>query len=472
MTTPVLPGSTVNIGAETAPSGVSTATGRLFTVGITAKGPTVPARVGGLTSYRRIFGRRSHYTTLDHALAAFWAAGGGEVYISRVVGPAATAASVTLQDAELADTLEITARDPGPHGDDLSVGIDVNGDTFDLTVTDGGVQVETWRGLESPTDAADRLADSRFVRATDLASESSDPTPDTGTFDLTGGDDDRASIDDDQWADALDRFDATYGPGQVAAPGRDTTVGRSQLVDHAETYGRVAFLDGSPDASVAELTATVTEHRSRNAAMFAPPLRTTIDGRTRTIPASMVAAGLAARLDRDAPTGHLAPEQARSVLDSVSDVTVTFDDDDHADLNGAGVNVFRATRQAGVLLRGWRSTSLDDAWVQLSQVRYIAGLAARLSTIADRFVFRTLTPATIADFGGQLAAELKSDFDAGALFGDTSEEAYTVDVSDEVNPPDQIGSGQLAAAVAVKASPFAERIVIDIVKAPLTADLT
>lgn len=464
MTTDVLPGVTVNVAAQAAPSGQATGTGRLLVPGITPKGPIDPTRVTGWASFTRIFGDRTHYSTLHDALYAFWAVGGGEAYVARVVGPAAATASVTLADAELTDTLEIGARDPGDHGDTLTVDVVDEGDTFALVIGEDGVQVERFSRLATPSDAVDRLASSRYVRATDLASGSEDPTPVAGTFDLAGGDDDRAGIGDADWAAALDRFTADYGPGQVAAPGRESDAARAQLVDHAEATRRTAYLDAPQGDNAETLTTLAGELDSRHAALFAPWLDTTIDGRVRAVPASTVAAGLTARLDTEAPTAHLSPDLARSALDAIVDVDVDFTDAEHAQLNGAGVNVFRTTRTSGVLLRGWRTTSDEDAWTQLSQARYVMGLTSRLATLAERFVFRTLTAATITDFGNALKAELKDDFDAGALYGADPDDAYAVDVSEDVNPPDEIAAGRLHGLVAVQVSPYAERVVLDVVK--------
>ena len=463
----VLPGVTVNVIADAAPSGVSTETGRLFAAGITRRGPTGPQRVAGPGSFARIYGERAHYDTLTDALRAFWRSGGGEVYVSRVVGPDAQASSVTIDDGSggdgsSEDVLEITAREVGEHGDDLSVEISSSGPSFSLTVLKDGEEVESWSGLTSAADAAG--VTSEHVRIRDLGS---DETPDSGSYDLEGGDDDRSGIGSDDWQDALDRFDSTYGPGQVVAPGRESSSAREQLLDHAEEHGRIAFLDGEQGASVSDLTSDVNSVRSRHAALFAPWLHVPDGGRTRTVPASVVAAGLAARLDAQAPTGHLAPERGLSILDSVSDVETDFADDQHAELNGAGVNVFRRTRTSGVLLRGFRTTSNDEAWTQLSQARYIMGLSSRLAQIADRFVFRTITPATLVDYGNQIKSELKDDFDAGALFGDEPDDAYSVDTSDDVNPPEEISAGRLHALVSVQVSPFAEQVVIDLVKSAI-----
>lgn len=468
--TDVLPGVTVQVAAQALPSGDATATGRLFVAGVTARGPVVPTVVGGFASFRRLFGDRTHFDTLTDPLQAFWAVGGGDVVVSRVVGPAATVATVTVDDGDAVPTVRFDAAWPGDAGDDLAVEVATDGDGFQLIVTDDGRVVEVYRRLGSVADAVLALSQSELVRAVDLASVSSDPTPEPGVYQLAGGDDDRANINDQAWKDALDRIDGGFGPGQVAAPGRTSQTGHDQLVDLAAATNRVAYLDGPQGADAAALTAIALGENRRQAALFGPWLNVPLGERIVPVPASMVAAGVTARLDRAAPTAHLAPtlERARLVEERsgravVVSVDVDFTDAEHAALNSAGANVFRATR-SGVLLRGWRSLSNEPQWVQLSQVRYVMGLSARLADISERFVFATLTRTAIAEYGAQLKSELLADFEAGALFGDVPDDAYAVDVSEDVNPAGQLQQGILHALVDVTPAPFAERIVIDILK--------
>ena len=463
----VLPGVTVQVAAQALPSGDATDTGRLHVVGVTRKGPVEPTVVTGTSSFERTFGARTHFDTLTDPLQAFFTAGGGQVVVSRVVGAGAQAASATIEDGESTPTLEVEAAWPGEAGDDLSVEVAHDGSRFTLTVFDDGEQVERFVEIESPADAVDATSQSRFIRVSDLGSASADPTPAEGASQLSGGDDDRGNIDDQQWEDALDRIGPEWGPGQVAAPSRTSSTAHSQLIAHAEATNRVAFLDGDQGAGNAQLLSAVDSARSRSAALFAPWIQVSIGGRIRTVPASMIAAAVAARLDQAEPSAGAAPTLALAGLPSVLDVDVDFDDDQHGELNGAGVNIFRSGR-FGVLLRGWRSTSNEATWEQLNQVRYIMGLSARLADISERFVFANLSAATISEYGAQLSGELLDDFNAGVLAGDDADEAFTVDVSSDVNPVEQLAQGILSAAVSVTPAPAAERIVIQIVKRNLS----
>jgi hypothetical protein len=53
---------------------------------------------------------------------------------------------------------------------------------------------------------------------------------------------------------------------------------------------------------------------------------------------------------------------------------------------------------------------------------------------------------------------------AGSLYGDTADEAFSVNVGTQVNTPETIAEGVLKAVISLKMSPAAERVQIEIVK--------
>lgn len=467
----VAPGVNVSVGADPVPSGPPTDVGRWFVAGITEKGRTdKPVRVTSYRAFTRRFGERTHFAELADPARLFFSEGGGELVVSRVVGPAASQADVTLTDGDATapqDTLRVIARDPGPHGNDLSITIEHVGGEFTVVVLDDGEESERFAGLADPADAVDALAGSDLVRGEDLASTNADPRPAEATSALTGGDDDRAGVTQTQREAALDRFDRDLGPGQVSMPGQTSAAAHAALVAHAEQRNRVAYLDAAEDATRQQLLDAAGAVNSRQAGLFAPWVQISGEaGRQRSVPPSAFAAGLTGRRDVADPTAHVAPAglagQAQAAVD-ISGGGFT-DPDDIAELNGGGVNLIRSHRIYGVQLYGFRSLSSQAAWRQLTAGRYLVGLSARLEGIAERYVFRTLAPATIADFGNALSAELKRDYQAGALFGDDPDDAYTVDVGDDVNTLEDLAEGRLAADVNVKVAPFGEVVHIRITK--------
>ena len=62
-------------------------------------------------------------------------------------------------------------------------------------------------------------------------------------------------------------------------------------------------------------------------------------------------------------------------------------------------------------------------------------------------------------------------FNAGALFGESPPEAFSVDTGPGVNTIDTIKAGEVHAVIRLKCSPAAEWVVIEIVKVPVERSL-
>ena len=457
------PGVTVTVDAESSPRGDASATGTLFVVGITERGPSdEPVRVTSGESFRRRFGRAS-WDTLTEPLRLFFAEGGAEAWVHRVVGPAAEKASGTVESGD-SPAVGLTATSEGSWGDDLTVSIDDGTVTVSL---DGDVR-EVFRNVSTADDLVAALEDSDYVDG-ELEGDADDELDD-GETTLSGGDDDRDNIEAATYEEALERFGWGYGPGQVAMPHRTSEDAHQKLVDHAEKYERIALLDADRDDGKDELLSV--------AQMFNPPLGALTstwvkhrgsDGRTRRVPGSMLLAGRIAAVDAVTPTAHVAAAGENGEAESALGVVWKPDStDDLEELNRNGVIVIRETRTFGVQVYGFRSLSDEDEWQQLTAGRYRMGLVHRLRAIGERYVFRPATPETATDFGNAIKAELKTDFDAGALFGDDFDEAASVSVGEDVNPPEDLAAGKLSADVEARFTPFAERVVIRVTKAAIS----
>lgn len=297
----------------------------------------------------------------------------------------------------------------------------------------------------------------------------------------TSGDDDHANADDTDWADALDLFTKDLGPGQVLAPGKTTAAVHGALADHAEENNRIALLDLADDADRADLETAATSAASgvsdpkntRRAVPLAPWYEVPgVGGGThRTVPPSAVVAGIVARNDAETGNPNLAAAGPQGLSRFALDVTQTYTDADREDLNDAGVNVGRNVR-GQVQNYGWRTLADPDTdvqWVQASKARTHMAIIAEGEAIAERYVFSQIDGKghKAAEFAGDLTGVLLGYYSLGALFGDTPEEAFTVDVGSDVNTPESIADGELRAVVAVRTSPFAELVTLEIVAVPV-----
>lgn len=170
------------------PSGVRTITGvgtsiALF-MGRARRGPLdKPVRCLNLDDYDRTFSLQYGDSDLGRAVRLFFQNGGTECFVMRVASGAAQAKVTVLTEAK-AQTLEFTARSPGPEGNDIRLRVDYNTPapeaTFNLEVfrwervsgTTLKRDTEQYAALSmdpaSPRYVVAALAASKLVEAKDL----------------------------------------------------------------------------------------------------------------------------------------------------------------------------------------------------------------------------------------------------------------------------------------------------------------
>jgi hypothetical protein len=272
---------------------------------------------------------------------------------------------------------------------------------------------------------------------------------------------------------ALDRLTADLGPGQVSAPGSVDAAVQGSLVAHAEATNRVALLD-APSTGVAQDfidagEALQSAGNGRYGAAFGPGavIPGVASGTTRSVSWAAIVAGIIAR--NDVP---FTPNQAAAGVNGISlyalDVSARFTDLEYEAINAAGVNMAR-NRYGTLEMYGFRSLVDPVAhpeWLNFGNARLNMAIVAQATAIAERYVFSQIDgrKRMIGDFGGELAAMLVPFYEAGALYGATADDAFRVNVGSQVNTPATIANGELHAVIEVRMSPFAELVVIEIVK--------
>jgi len=464
-----LPGTSVSISDVVTPRAISTDSGTAFFVGLADRGPVDSAvAVRSLSQARRNLGDRVNYSPLYDSLEVFFREGGGRAYVGRIVGPDAEAATVNLSDGS-EDTLTVTAKSPGEWGNNLEVEVEDGSasGTFVLIVSESGTVVERSPELEDNTQAvAWAASSSRLIDLEDLG----EGDPEEQDEPLSGGDDDRSNITDAEVTAALDLFDADLGPGQVLYPGATDADSQEAVAAHATERGRVALLDGqnTDDAAALITQAAGLRFNGRFSALFAPwAVVPGPGGTTRTVPYSAVQAGLTARSDAQSGNPNVAVAGDNGTARFAVGLTASFSDEDREALNDAGVNV--AVVKAG-LVKTYGNKSLvnaaaDSLWTQLSNSRLAMVIKNRAERVAESYLFAQIDGRglKISEFAGDLQGILLPLYQIDALYGETPEEAFLVDV-DSVNDDESLAEGVLNAAIAVKMSPSAERVVIEITK--------
>jgi len=283
------------------------------------------------------------------------------------------------------------------------------------------------------------------------------------------------------FTDALDLFSETLGPGQVSAPGSTDVVVQTALLDHAASHNRVALIDGPASGDAASIVAAgaalTSTTNARYGAMFAPNaiIPGVAAGTTRSVSMAAVVAGIIARNDVSF-TANQAAAGVNGVSLYANDLSAFYSDDDYQTINEAGICMARNVY--GVIQNyGYRSLvdpdGADSAWTDFGHCRLNMQIVARAGVIAQRYLFSQIDgrKRTIADFGGELSGMLVPFYEAGALYGDTAQEAFNVNVGSQVNTEQTIANGELHAVLQVRMSPFAELVVIEIVKVSTTEAL-
>lgn len=472
----------VNITLRSTPPARSAPTdiGVFFAVGLTDLGPAnKPTLIRSMADFERIFGLRQSYSVLYDALDLFFKEGGSSSYITRVVGPAAVIATKNLLDAGAGISLVVSGIGPGATYNTYKVGVRAGsaGGTFVIFVQDANsIEVEASPDLATQAAAVLWAKNSNYIRVA-LGATALIPAVVAAAV-LAGGTDDRNNIVDAQWQAALDSITPDYGPGQVAAPGRTTDTGHTQLVAHAAANRRVAILDAPDTPTQATLIASAVAARNgsqRFAEMEWPWLICpgVIAGTTRSIPPSAFIAGLLARNDSNGigPSDAAAGDLGQSLY--ATDLTQPpATDANRALLNAAGVNVIRSI-YGGIRNYGWRSLVdplADPNWVDFGHARLYMAIAARGAVIAESYEFDTVDGQgiAIAGFNKDLVGMLMDFYKLGNLYGDTAAAAFSVDTSAAVNTPVTLANNELHAVLNVKMSPFAEMVQIEVVKRAIT----
>jgi hypothetical protein len=488
------PGTVVTVTASPAPFTNPSPTGAWFVDGLSERGPVgVPVLLTSLADYTALLGNRVAYGTLFDSADVFFREGGNAMYVSRCVGPAAVAATVSLSDraATPVPTLSVTAVGPGVAGNNLSVGV-INAPgsttTFLLQISLSGVLVETSSVCSAPADAVAWSKTSRYVRVTDLASASAAPTNNPAVnagAALISGTDDNANVTDTVRTAARAVFTADLGPGQVSSPGVTSAVTQTALANHAVGFNRVAVLDAVDTATAATLITAATTLQSAAVdpsyyAIVGPwvtypgvPTGTATPAYPRTVPPSALTAGLMARNDGSYEANRAAAGQNGLSAGALA-VTRVYTPADLDALNTAGINIIRnIPLQGGIQLYGYRSGSILPAWVDLANVRFRMQLVFEGQQIGAQFVFAQIDGRgqTLSAFNGALAASLTAHWAAGSLYGATPQDAYKVNTGPTVNTPTTIAARQLNAVESVRMSPSAELVNIQIVKYAVTQTL-
>lgn len=287
------------------------------------------------------------------------------------------------------------------------------------------------------------------------------------------------------YANGLALFPPDLGPGQVAVVGvaNDASL-HTALLAHAKANNRFALLDVNDNLTVAQLTAFGTAVRAMTdaeyGAIFGPWVNIpapsgVIGGSSRRVPASGVMAGLIARAEALGNPNRAAAGRDFP-LQYVTSFGLVVNKADREAMLDAGVNTF-ATIYGVLEMYGFQTAvaqSTDQPYWQANCSRARMWLKAKAAEKGEPYVFRTI------DGRGRLAAALKGELDdvclqlygVDGLFGETPQDAFSVEVGAAINTVNSVAQGELHAVMEARLSLHAKAVLIDLVSIPVTGQVS
>lgn len=264
-------------------------------VGTIDRGPVTPTLVTSWSQYTSLFGSWGTNNDVTTAVYLFFANGGSQCYIRRVVSSTAAAATRTLNDTNStpAATLAIAAKNPGTWGNSVYVAVD------ESTVT-GYVNITVFYGGTTQAYAVERFPDvtmlttdpryavaiinatSKYVTATDSSAGDShsaldNPATTGGTPLALSSGSNGTSVTTANIVSGVTAFDTVNSSLILNAPGVTGATDVNALITYAEGRGDVfVVIDALNDTVSAQITRAAQYSSSSYAANYYPKDRKSV----------------------------------------------------------------------------------------------------------------------------------------------------------------------------------------------------
>ncbi len=485
-----MPGVVITTSVRTGPtSDTVRESSQAFFVGLAQRGPSDEAvLVQSLAEFEETFGTYVSYAYLHPTVQTFFEEGGTQCYIARVVGPAATTASLDLDDSSAATAITLTANGPGNWAHDLDAQVVASGSKRNIKLIYNNDTVYT-TGLKSTNAELVNAINnspiaSKYVSAVAGAGTLVASVAETA---LAGGDDDREDDTVDTsftaFVDALELFLDSFGPGAVSCP--ETHTINAELIAHANSYSRVAILhtasgDDATDAKD-EADDLSGEDGSEHAALYYPwvYIPTTVTGVNRLIPPDGLVAG-----SRGAAHNSVGPHQPAAGLISaasfVNGVEVDINKTVGDDLDDNYVNAIRVIAN-GVRVYGARSLSTDtENFRFVSTQDTVNTVVHKANRSMEDLLFSPIDGrnALFTEIQGRLKSICEILAREGSLYpaydtnGKLIDEGFTVKCDASINTTAQLAEGKVKAQIGLRVSPIGDKIEVTIIKSNLTGSVT
>lgn len=487
-----MPGVVISTSVRSGPSvTLLNQASQAFFVGKALRGPTDEAVLClSLEQFEDQFGGYMTGSLLHPTIEAFFEEGGTQCYIARVVGPAATAGSLDLDDDSSNATVVLTANGPGAWSS--TIGAQVVAGTVSNTVAvlvfKDGVQIATTGNCSTREQIVGKLnlhaEASKYITAS-LGADTDLPEI-AALAALSAGSDDIASVTATHYNNALSLFNDALGTGMVSNPEIQSDAVMEALIEHANAYNRVAILHANSDTTIAGAKTWAQNLIANNsnlehAALYYPWVYapTAVNGVSRMIPPDGYVAGKRSAITNQSGS-HIPYAGANSQAVFINGVVTDIDRTNGNSLDDECVNAIRVINNT-VRVYGARSLSQDT-----TNFRYITAQDVVNAIVTDSY--RALEPIVFSPIDGRggifsavesrLISVLEGYRIAGALFeafspnGARIDYGYSVRCDAKLNASADLANGKVTAKVGVRVSSIGDRIEVEIVKSSLTASVT
>jgi len=494
-------------------------------IGFAEKGPiNEPTFVSNWTQFTTQFGGFLPGGFLAHAVYGFFNNGGSMCYITRLplseadmqAGQQTTAATKALPAGRVqlptkaggANALDVTARDAGSAGSNITVDIEPGvpsgekqpaDDEFTFVVKSGD-QVERFENVTFRTDRRARNVvdvvnkESKLVQVAERSDASGTPVekmPAPGTYPLAlpaeaampaatrakigsgllvGDVTERSGVNglevaEDATMICFPDLMALYQAGRIDM--ETVQAVQQAMLDHAQNMGdRVAILDAPPDMNpqrIRDWRMKEVNYDSKYAALYYPwvkvanPLSNGSGPSSIYVPPSGHMAGIWSRNDEQRGV-HKAP--ANEVVAGAIGLQYQTTHGEQAILNPIGVNVIRSFPGRGIRVWGARTLSSDPSWRYLNVRRLFNYIEESLYLGTQWAVFEPNDIHLWMRIRRDITAFLTRTWREGALFGANATDAFYVKVDEENNPIETRDVGQLIIEIGIAPVKPAEFVII------------
>lgn len=255
-----------------------------------------------------------------------------------------------------------------------------------------------------------------------------------------------------------------------------------EILKHCEEHGnRFAILDAIPKGvtEVIEQRNDITKglREPVNGALYYPWLvlpeqpasRSLRNTQRRIVPPSGHVAGIFGRTDArvgvfKAPANEeiIGPQDlCVENRDQFEAINLTRQIQDQ--LNPEGINCLRAFPGRGIRVWGARSLSRDQAWRYLTVCRLVITLRRWIDINMTWATFEPNTPELWVRIHRELTVYLNDLWRAGALAGQTADEAFQIKCDAETNSPEVIEGGHVVTDIALAPVAPAEFVIVRVV---------